>query len=556
MKCNGGNLTYSYSLVSESYTGKLLTYQSYRVDATCKTPQSTKEWRLNRVVTDQCGTLQASCTQLGSSTDAASCQTIKGIRVCEPWWNKTVEYSCRRAYECSTFPEDQAECGTWFSGSMPGCISTAQTGIWDIAVKRFKQIQGNLTCQTFSLEDQGAPAIPGGPFYNGCGTFQVNDTANFGRDSRKYRAHCAPPVAALPPNLLREQTSEQAEANGITLKYRTFDYFGESEKDSCKGLLDSMSKQGVKCSLLEEDVDGIATFTNGNKLASAVPQTCRTMAGMLGNYEFCRAWWTKTRTYYCPADKIAAKAEFGKHNLTDPKKPNPGATDDAGFGKGMGSLAVATEISKSIGGDSGCANPKPDGSCDTANIRLFPGTKESCKKDSLDLSLINYTCCKANLKAECGSGSSKLCLDFCQDEDILTSINVYDKKVDVQVGDHCTDLRCSTTPLGGVPAPTVNGQCLGFWVCHQKRTYYCQFNSILGRLIQVQGRAQLSRGFGSGEFPNCEGLTMDEFMQLDLTKIDFKEFIDSLDLTPVATGAIDTKDITKTIQESVNGLSK
>ena len=49
---------------------------------------------------------------------------------------------------------------------------------------------------------------------------------------------------------------------------------------------------------------------------------------------------------------------------------------------------------------------------------------------------------------------------------------------------------------------------------------------------------------------------MDEFMQLDLTKIDFKEFIDSLDLTPVATGAIDTKDITKTIQESVNGLSK
>ena len=559
LKCNGGNLTYSYSLVSESYTGKLLTYQSYRVDATCKTPQSTKEWRLNRVVTDQCGTLQASCTQLGSSTDAASCQTIKGIRVCEPWWNKTVEYGCTRNYECSAFPESEEVCGPWFAGNMAGCVSTSESGVWSMALQKFRGLVGNMNCNPFKVDDLGAVGIPGGSKYaNGCGVFQPSRTDLFrhnGSDSRLINARCLASPAVLPPTMLKEQLTFESQPGGITSTIKTFDYYNEGVKDTCTPMLADMQAQKVTCKLLTETTDGVATFVNGNRMASPAP-TSKVFDGQLGSYSFARPFWEVERSYYCPIDPQKANVKPTKQTLAKPQVTETESTDSPGFNQALGSLGVASELAKTVSGDTACKSTNADGSCDYANIELFPGRKESCKLDSPDLSAIFSTCCKAGVKVKCGPNSGLLCVDICNEEDEITSLNVYEKKVDVLAGEHCTDRRCSATPLSYYPGVTVNGQCMGFWICFQKRKYYCNFNSILARIIQKQGREQLGMGFGSGEFPDCRGLTFAEFDQIDMGKMDLTEFFDSLQLDPVGVQQIDPASIRDTIKNGVKNANK
>lgn len=61
-------------------------------------------------------------------------------------------------------------------------------------------------------------------------------------------------------------------------------------------------------------------------------------------------------------------------------------------------------------------------------------------------------------------------------------------------------------------------------ICRQRKRTFCCWNSTLARLIAVQGRAQLGRGFGSAKNPDCRGFNMDEFKKLDLGKMDFSEF--------------------------------
>ena len=62
-------------------------------------------------------------------------------------------------------------------------------------------------------------------------------------------------------------------------------------------------------------------------------------------------------------------------------------------------------------------------------------------------------------------------------------------------------------------------------ICVEKKEGYCCFNSRLARIIQEQGRAQLGKGWGSAESPECSGFTTAEFESLDFSKIDLTEFI-------------------------------
>lgn len=55
--------------------------------------------------------------------------------------------------------------------------------------------------------------------------------------------------------------------------------------------------------------------------------------------------------------------------------------------------------------------------------------------------------------------------------------------------------------------------------------HYCCWNNLLNKVLQVEGRKQLGLNFGSGGNPNCRGLTIDELLRLDFTKMDFSEFI-------------------------------
>jgi conjugal transfer mating pair stabilization protein TraN len=61
--------------------------------------------------------------------------------------------------------------------------------------------------------------------------------------------------------------------------------------------------------------------------------------------------------------------------------------------------------------------------------------------------------------------------------------------------------------------------------CIEKTKSYCCFNSRLARIINEQGRAQIGKGWGSGESPNCSGFTQSEFEAIDFSRIDLSEFM-------------------------------
>lgn len=65
-------------------------------------------------------------------------------------------------------------------------------------------------------------------------------------------------------------------------------------------------------------------------------------------------------------------------------------------------------------------------------------------------------------------------------------------------------------------------------VCTTKKTSYCCYISKLSKIINVEGRAQLGRGFGNAENSNCDGFTAQELEQLDFSKMDLSEFYDEI----------------------------
>lgn len=60
-------------------------------------------------------------------------------------------------------------------------------------------------------------------------------------------------------------------------------------------------------------------------------------------------------------------------------------------------------------------------------------------------------------------------------------------------------------------------------VCVQKKQSYCCYNSKIARIINAGGRAQLGKGFGDEEDPDCSGFTIAELQSLDLSQMDFSE---------------------------------
>jgi conjugal transfer mating pair stabilization protein TraN len=61
-------------------------------------------------------------------------------------------------------------------------------------------------------------------------------------------------------------------------------------------------------------------------------------------------------------------------------------------------------------------------------------------------------------------------------------------------------------------------------LCIERRESYCEFNTPLARIIQEQVRPQLGLGWGSAKNPQCEGLTVAQFAQVDWSKVDLSEW--------------------------------
>ncbi|MCL4780803.1 MAG: conjugal transfer protein TraN [Gammaproteobacteria bacterium] len=60
--------------------------------------------------------------------------------------------------------------------------------------------------------------------------------------------------------------------------------------------------------------------------------------------------------------------------------------------------------------------------------------------------------------------------------------------------------------------------------CVETTESYCCFNSRLSRIINEQGRAQLSRSWGGARNPNCSGFSLTQLQALDFSRMDLSEF--------------------------------
>ncbi len=135
---------------------------------------------------------------------------------------------------------------------------------------------------------------------------------------------------------------------------------------------------------------------------------------------------------------------------------------------------------------------------DEMNVRAFTGEVKSCRKAFAGFS----NCCK-----DSGWGAD-VGLAHC-DSDEMALGKAKAKKVTVSVG-----TKCDHKVLG---------------VCVQKSQVYCVFQGKLARIIQEQGRRdQLGVGFGSGDNPDCRGITVDELQHIDFDRVNFSDFYEDL----------------------------
>lgn len=125
------------------------------------------------------------------------------------------------------------------------------------------------------------------------------------------------------------------------------------------------------------------------------------------------------------------------------------------------------------------------------DLSLFKGTRETCAKKIFGIS----NCCT-------GKGAPILTPWLCS-----AAEQKLDKKDDAGLC-HKVGTYCSSKVMG---------------VCVTKRDAYCCFASKLTRMLQEQGRVQLSKPWAPPKSESCAGFTVFEFQQLDLSTLNFAE---------------------------------
>lgn len=151
-----------------------------------------------------------------------------------------------------------------------------------------------------------------------------------------------------------------------------------------------------------------------------------------------------------------------------------------------------------------------DGSC-PGTIYIFNGKSNKCRTWDMFFGLIGGGCCDKE-KVFAGLVACK------ENEKILAKKR--EQKQTHYIGNFCSkELKLGFTKI-----------------CVQKSDSYCTFSSSLAKIIQEQGREQLSISWGSAKSPECRGFTPEEFQKIDFSKIDLTEFV---------------KDIQSSVQSSV-----
>lgn len=161
---------------------------------------------------------------------------------------------------------------------------------------------------------------------------------------------------------------------------------------------------------------------------------------------------------------------------------------------GAGDSGFDTAVAKLAG----LASAGDDVKADQVNVKVFTGQALYCRKAMAGFS----NCC-----VDTGWGNSAGLANCNSDEMAIGKAKA--KKVTVLVGEAC------------------NKAVLG--VCVQKKQAYCVFGGKLARIIQEQGRRdQLHVSFGSGDSPNCRGITVPELQAINFDLINFQDFYSDL----------------------------
>ncbi len=157
--------------------------------------------------------------------------------------------------------------------------------------------------------------------------------------------------------------------------------------------------------------------------------------------------------------------------------------------------AIESAVTGMIKNDLSCHEDPPGSGSYTCieSIAIFSGEGLSCRKDSFGFN----QCCNVN-----GWGVDAG-LSACTAEEHELGYARQAKRT------HYIGSYCSHSNVFG---------------CYAHAYVYCAFNSKIGRIIQVQGRAQLGIGWGSPQAPNCRGFTDAELASINFDLIDFSEY--------------------------------
>ncbi len=143
-------------------------------------------------------------------------------------------------------------------------------------------------------------------------------------------------------------------------------------------------------------------------------------------------------------------------------------------------------------------------------IFIFNGKPMECA----DRMYEDTNCCKGGYTKQ---GKVLMVIPMCDKEDALTDEDVASGLCQ-SIGSYCA----IKVPLIGL--------------CLERKEVYCCFNSLLGRIIQQQGRPQLADfgylgDWGTPTNPNCRGFTPTEFQMIDFDKINLSEYFGQVEQT-------------------------
>ena len=137
------------------------------------------------------------------------------------------------------------------------------------------------------------------------------------------------------------------------------------------------------------------------------------------------------------------------------------------------------------------------GQFDPDTLTLFKGERETC--GSKVFGVLN--CCKGK-GFPLIPGISLLVALGCNTQEILL---------------HQRDANGLCAYVGSYCSKKILG------ICITKKKAYCCFTSKLSRILQEQGRTQLPKPWARAKDEQCNGFTIEEFAQLDLSRMDFSE---------------------------------